>query len=52
MSGTAGTVLFWWWEQLDRQDGYQHYKPLAAFMADEPLGIEPFSPIQPDTNVP
>ncbi len=52
LSGTAGTAMFWWWEQLDRQDGYQHYKPLAAFMAGEPLGIEPVSPIQPAANLP
>lgn len=52
MSGTAGTALFWWWEQIDRQEGYPHYKPLAVFMADEPLGIEPVTPIQPDTSAP
>lgn len=52
MSGTAGTALFWWWEQLDRQDGYQHYKPLTTFMAGEPLGIEPVSPIQPSASAP
>lgn len=48
LSGTAGTAMFWWWERLDQQDGYRHYKPLAAFLAGEPLGIEPVSPIQPD----
>jgi hypothetical protein len=26
--------MFWWWDQLDRQDAYSHYKPLADFLAD------------------
>jgi hypothetical protein len=33
-AGTSGTALFWWWDQLDRQDAYGHYRPLAAFLAD------------------
>jgi hypothetical protein len=33
-AGTSGTALFWWWGQLDRQDAYGHYRPLAAFLAD------------------
>ncbi len=26
--------MFWWWDQLDRQDAYSHYKPLADFLTD------------------
>jgi len=33
-AGTSGTALFWWWDQLDRQDAYRQYQPLAAFLAD------------------
>lgn len=33
-SGTSGTAMFWWWDQLDRQDAYGHYRPLAAFLTD------------------
>lgn len=33
-AGTSGTAMFWWWDQLDRQDAYSHYKPLADFLAD------------------
>jgi hypothetical protein len=37
LSGAAGTAQFWWWEGLDEQDAYRHYKPLAAFLSDIPL---------------
>ena len=33
-AGISGTAMFWWWDQLDRQDAYGHYRPLAAFFAD------------------
>jgi len=33
-AGTSGTVMFWWWDQFDRQDAYHHYKPLASFLTD------------------
>ena len=33
-AGTSGTTMFWWWELLDQQDAYKHYKPLSAFLAD------------------
>ena len=33
-SGASGTALFWWWDQLDRQDAYRHYRPLATFLSD------------------
>jgi hypothetical protein len=33
-AGTSGTAMFWWWDLLDRQDAYSHYKPLADFLTD------------------
>jgi len=33
-AGTSGTAMFWWWELLDQQDAYKHYRPLSAFLAD------------------
>jgi len=37
LSGASGTALFWWWEQLEVQDCYHHYRPLAKFLADVPF---------------
>ncbi len=31
LSGTSGTVLFWWWDRLDRMDAYPHYRPVSRF---------------------
>jgi len=36
LSGLSGTAMFWWWDQLDRQDAYPVYRPLAEFLADVP----------------
>jgi hypothetical protein len=33
-AGTSGTAMFWWWDQLDKQNAYSHYKPLANFLAN------------------
>ncbi|MBN1360922.1 MAG: DUF5060 domain-containing protein [Sedimentisphaerales bacterium] len=33
-AGPSGTAMFWWWELLDQQDAYRHYRPLAAYMED------------------
>ena len=33
-AGASGTAMFWWWELLDQQDAYRHYRPLSAFLAD------------------
>ncbi len=42
LGGSSGTALFWWWELLDQQDAYRHYKPLATFLADfRPAGLQP-----------
>ncbi len=37
LSGACGTTQFWWWETLDVQDAYRHYKPVADFVADIPF---------------
>jgi hypothetical protein len=37
LSGLSGTAMFWWWEQIDQQDGYSHYRPLSLFLADVPF---------------
>jgi hypothetical protein len=42
LSGVSGTAMFWWWEVLDQQDLYRHYKPLAEFLAElRPGGLRP-----------
>jgi hypothetical protein len=33
-AGLSGTAMFWWWDQLDKQDAYGHYRALAAFLTD------------------
>ena len=33
-AGPSGAAMFWWWEQLDLQDAYRHYRPLAAYLRD------------------
>jgi hypothetical protein len=42
LAGSSGTAMFWWWETLDQQDVYRHYKPLAAFLSGfSPAGLRP-----------
>jgi hypothetical protein len=36
-SGLSGTASFWWWETLDQNDLYHHYRPLADFLAGVPF---------------
>ena len=48
LSGASSTVLFWWWEELDRMDAYGHYRPLAAFLADASLAD--LAPVQAAVN--
>jgi len=39
--GNSGTAMFWWWDQLDPQDAYRHYKPLATFLTGfAPAGLQ------------
>lgn len=45
LSGLSGTAHFWWWEELDRMECYPHYRPLAAFLADVPFGLERLEPV-------
>ncbi len=33
-AGPSGTAMFWWWDQLDKQNAYGHYRPLATYFAD------------------
>ncbi len=33
-AGVAGTTMSWWWDELDRQDVYHHYRCLSAYLAD------------------
>ena len=41
-AGPSGTAMFWWWDQLDRQDAYRHYRPLAVFLIDVSfVGLQP-----------
>jgi hypothetical protein len=42
LAGSSGTAMFWWWELLDQQDAYRHYKPLATFLTGfAPAGLRP-----------
>jgi hypothetical protein len=51
-SGVSGTALFWWWDQLDRQDLYHHYKPLTSFLASfSPAGLQQTTAIISDARV-
>ncbi len=34
LAGPSGTAMFWWWEQLDLQNAYHHYRPLSTFLSD------------------
>lgn len=41
-AGSSGAALLWWWDLLDPQDAYHHYKPLAGFWAGgSPAGLRP-----------
>lgn len=37
LSGMSGAVLSWFWEDIERYDGYKQYQPLAAYLADVPF---------------
>lgn len=40
LAGNSGTAMFWWWELLDQQNAYRHYKPLATFLTGfAPTGL-------------
>jgi len=41
-AGSSGTAMFWWWEQLDAQNAYRHYRPLSTYLAEVSFaGLEP-----------
>lgn len=43
-AGSSGTAMFWWWDQLDRQNAYHHYRPLATFLKDISfVGLQPLA---------
>jgi hypothetical protein len=45
LSGVSGTVMFWWWEQLDLLGAYPHYGPVSQFAATiswEDRALAPF----------
>ncbi len=48
LSGTSGTVLYWWWDHLDRIDVYNQYKPLSAFLAGIPWTMGELVPFTED----
>ena len=37
LSGLAGTVMSWWWDDLDKMNVYRLYPPLAAFVDGIPF---------------
>lgn len=44
LSGASGTALAWWWERLDERGHYEHYRPLADFVADIPWSTADLQP--------
>lgn len=48
-SGLSGTAMFWWWEKFDQMDAYQHYRPLARFVADIPFLATQLQPLTTTT---
>lgn len=53
LSGLSGTVMFWWWETIDKMNAYGHYKPLAKFLKGIPFtdGLQPTKAISSDARV-
>lgn len=45
VSGTSGTVLFWWWDRLDRMDAYPHYRPVSRFAGNIPWSDPDLRPL-------
>jgi len=51
-AGGSGTAMFWWWDQLDRQNAYSHYKPLASFLKGISFsGMEPIKANLPKSDI-
>jgi hypothetical protein len=50
-AGGSGTAMFWWWDQLDRQDAYGHYRPLALFLKGISFsGLDPIKATLPESD--
>ncbi len=49
LSGLAGTVHSWWWEDLDRLNACRQYRAVAAFMSNIPLTTESLRDISAQT---
>ncbi|MGD0092740.1 MAG: DUF5060 domain-containing protein [Planctomycetota bacterium] len=52
LSGLSGTAMFWWWEQLDKNDAYGQYKPVAGFVADVPFAKAKLKPATVKSSAP
>lgn len=51
-AGPSGTAVFWWWEQLDQQNAYRHYRPLATYLTDADFaGLTPTTAIVSDARL-
>jgi len=51
-AGGSGTAMFWWWDQLDRQDAYGQYRPLALFLKGISFsGLNPIKASVSDSDV-
>jgi hypothetical protein len=51
-AGSSGTAMFWWWDQLDRQDAYRHYGPLSTFLAGVSFaGLQPIDATASDVQL-
>jgi hypothetical protein len=48
MSGTCGTVLYWWWDRLDPREVYPLYEPLSRFLREVPWTTGRIQPITGD----
>ena len=42
LSGLAGTVSHWFWDDIHAKDMYHHYGPVSAFVADIPYATAKF----------
>ena len=43
-SGSMGPASFWYWENLDKNNWYHHFKPLLTFFGNLPVLSDSFTP--------
>lgn len=43
-SGSMGPASFWYWENLDKNNWYNHFKPLLVFFGNLPVLSDSFTP--------